>query len=61
MKSIKKRIQQLENADGFKNDAERREHIRYARLIDDCIKPEQIKSEQDYINLLKDFFKPIPA
>ena len=60
MRSLIKRIKDIENANGFKSENQRQEFLKYARLIDKKIKPEQIKSEQDYFNLIRSYFLPLP-
>ena len=60
MKSLISRIESLENRDGFRNDTERREYLKYARLIDPDLTPDQIRKPADYIQLVKGHFTPLP-
>ena len=60
MKTLINRIESLENRDGFKSDTERREYLKYARLINPDVNPEQIRKPRDYLRLLEAHLEPLP-
>ena len=60
MKTLKARIEQIENRDGFKSDQERHEYLQYARIINPDINPEQIRKPADYLRLLEAHLEPLP-
>lgn len=59
--SIKRRIKAIEGRNGFKNERERAEYLKYAQMLDDNITAEDIQKPDDYIELAKQHFEPLPA
>src|SRR5690625_2982850 len=59
MRNLNSRVRKLENANGFKNEAQRQEYLQYARRIDPGVTRDDIRSEKDYINLLKNHLSPL--
>src|SRR5690625_6551266 len=53
MRNLNSRVRKLENANGFRNEAQRQEYLQYARRINPGVTRDDIRSEKDYINLLK--------
>lgn len=55
-------MQKIQTAmSGFKNEQERFEAIRHIKRLDPSITGEQVQSFDDYIDILKTIFPPLPG
>ena len=57
--TLKARLQKLEQQGGFLNRQKQAEYFRYARMLDNGIRPDQLNSPADYHRILKRTLKPI--
>src|SRR5690625_4899097 len=60
MRNLNSRVRKLVKANGFKNEAQRQEYLQYDRRIDTHVSSDDIRSQKDYINLLKSHLSPSP-
>ena len=61
MNSLLKRLDNIKkNLSGFKDEKDRQQAIRYLKSLDPDIEAKDVESIDDYFQILKSFFAPIP-
>src|SRR5690625_2832388 len=60
MRNLNSRVRTLENANGFRNEAQRQEYLQYTRRINPGVTRDDIRSEKDYITLQKNHLSQLP-
>ena len=58
---LKSEIKKLRQMTGFKNDREQQKYLKYAKKIDPSISKKDLRTPQDYIDLLENHLEPLPS